>query len=401
MREISIILKKELRRIFQDKKLIFSLFILPVILVVGIYGLMFFMMQNANDDIAEHVSEVYIMNIPEDFKELITNNEYAGNVNIVQSESELDSIKDDILNGDVDLLIVFGENFSEDVNAYEDVKAPDVKTYYNPSEDYSAAARSNYLTLLEQYRMVLLQDRVGDLELVKVFTVDAANEDSVIQDDDKAAGKLLGVMLPYMITMMLFAGAMSIGTDMITGEKERGTMATMLLTPINRMNIVLGKIIAMAIISIITALMYMVSMIIAMPFMSTQDTEILTNIRLLPVQYVELLAILLSAVFLYVAIVALIAVFSRTTKEASTYMSPAYMLVIVIGLLTLFQTNEATTPEYLIPVYNISIALKNIFTREITIMQCLIATVSTFIYSFIMVVVMTKAFNNENTMFNA
>lgn len=401
MRGISIILQKELRRVFQDKKLVISLFILPVVLVVGIYGLMFFLMNSADEDVEAHISKVYIMNEPQDFKQLIDNNEYSGDVNIVQNEDELDTIKTDVLNGDVDLLIVFPSDFSEAIKNYPNSVIPEVMTYYNPSEDYSATAKSNYVVLLEQYRTLLLQERVGDLDLIKIFSVDETNTESVIQDDDKAVGKVLGVMLPYIITMMLFAGAMSIGTDMITGEKERGTMATMLLTPIKRTNIVLGKIIAMAIISTITAVMYVVSMIIAMPFIPTEDTELLSNIKLLPVQYIELIIILVGAVFMYVAIVSLIAVFSRTSKEASTYMSPAYVIVIVVGLLTVLQTKEASLVEYAIPLYNISLILKNIFTRDITVLQFVIGTVTTYLYSAIMVVIMAKAFNSEKTMFNA
>lgn len=401
MRGISIILQKELRRVFQDKKLVISLFILPVVLVVGIYGLMFFLMNSADEDVEAHISKVYIMNEPQDFKQLLDNNEYSGEVNLVQNEDELDTIKTDILNGDVDLLIVFPSDFSEAIKNYPNSAIPEVMTYYNPSEDYSATAKSNYVVLLEQYRTLLLQERVGDLDIIKIFSVDETNTESVIQDDDKAVGKVLGVMLPYIITMMLFAGAMSIGTDMITGEKERGTMATMLLTPIKRTNIVLGKIIAMAIISTITAVMYVVSMIIAMPFIPAEDTELLSNIKLLPVQYIELIIILVGAVFMYVAIVSLIAVFSRTSKEASTYMSPAYIIVIVVGLLTMLQTKEASLLEYAIPLYNISLILKNIFTRDITVLQFVIGTVTTYLYSAIMVVIMAKAFNSEKTMFNA
>lgn len=401
MRGISIILQKELRRVFQDKKLVISLFILPVVLVVGMYGLMFFLMNSADEDVEAHISKVYIMNEPQDFKQLLDNNEYSGEVNLVQNEDELDTIKTDILNGDVDLLIVFPSDFSEAIKNYPNSAIPEVMTYYNPSEDYSATAKSNYVVLLEQYRTLLLQERVGDLDLIKIFSVDETNTESVIQDDDKAVGKVLGVMLPYIITMMLFAGAMSIGTDMITGEKERGTMATMLLTPIKRTNIVLGKIIAMAIISTITAVMYVVSMIIAMPFIPAEDTELLSNIKLLPVQYIELIIILVGAVFMYVAIVSLIAVFSRTSKEASTYMSPAYIIVIVVGLLTMLQTKEASLLEYAIPLYNISLILKNIFTRDITVLQFVIGTVTTYLYSAIMVVIMAKAFNSEKTMFNA
>ena len=77
-----------------------------------------------------------------------------------------------------------------------------------------------------------------------VFTVNSDNPDMVIQDEEKAGGKVLGMMLPYFVTILLFAGAMGIGTDMVAGEKERGTMASLLVSPIKRSSIVLGKVFA-------------------------------------------------------------------------------------------------------------------------------------------------------------
>ena len=82
----------------------------------------------------------------------------------------------------------------------------------------------------------------------------------VVQDDQKASGKALGMMLPYFITILLFAGAMGIGTDMIAGEKERGTMASLLVTPVKRKSIVLGKVFALMTISGISSVIYIVVM---------------------------------------------------------------------------------------------------------------------------------------------
>ncbi len=78
------------------------------------------------------------------------------------------------------------------------------------------------------------------MQSLTVFTVNSDNPDMVIQDEQKAGGKALGMMLPYFVTILLFAGAMGLGTDMVAGEKERGTMASMLVAPIKRSSIVLG-----------------------------------------------------------------------------------------------------------------------------------------------------------------
>ena len=105
------------------------------------------------------------------------------------------------------------------------------------------------------------------MQSLTVFTVNSDNPDMVIQDEQKAGGKALGMMLPYFVTILLFAGAMGLGTDMVAGEKERGTMASMLVAPIKRSSIVLGKVFALMIISGISSVVYVAVMVGFLPQM--------------------------------------------------------------------------------------------------------------------------------------
>ena len=121
--------------------------------------------------------------------------------------------------------------------------------------------------VLESYRQSLLAQRVDDMEELTVFTVNSDNPDMILQDKEKAGGKVLGMLLPYFVTILLFAGAMGIGTDMIAGEKERGTLASLLVSPVKRSSIVLGKVFALMIISGATSVVYVAAMVAFMPQM--------------------------------------------------------------------------------------------------------------------------------------
>ena len=206
------------------------------------------------------------------------------------------------MRGTADLLIVFPEDFSEQITAYEESEQPpDIKTFYNPSEEYSQAARDTMLGMLETvYEKELLEERFGNLNVVTAFTIDSTNEESEIQDENKAAGRMLGMLLPYLITILLFAGTMSLGTDTITGEKERGTLACMLVTPIKRSEIVLGKLLALTIMSILSASVYVVSFVIALPKSIGSIAAEGLNVSFNPQQIAMMAAIVLSLAFLYV-----------------------------------------------------------------------------------------------------
>ena len=169
----------------------------------------------------------------------------------------------------------------------------------------------------ESYEKALLAERLGNINIINVFTVDAKNTDSVIQDDEKATGKFLGTLLPYLITILLFAGTMSLGTDAITGEKERGTMASMLVTPVRRGDIVLGKLLALTVLSIMSASVYVIAMTVALPkSMETMAQGADLSVTFGVDQILMIAVIILSLAFLYVALVGVTSVFAKTVKEA-------------------------------------------------------------------------------------
>lgn len=401
------IMKKELTRVFTDKRLVISLFILPAILIIGIYYLVGQMQSAAIDDVEKHISNVYIQNAPKDFKDILTAVDYEANINYLKAGEDLTGIKEGILNGTVDLLVTFEDNFLEKVNAYKDGGIiPEVKTFYNPSEDYSTAARSNFVeNVLNVYKQKLLTDRFGDINQLTVFYVDKDSESSQIVDDQKASGKIFGMLLPYLITLMLFQGAMSLGIDAITGEKERGTMASMLLTPLKRKEIVMGKLFSLCILASLSAAVYAVSMIAAMPLIlsSYSDGEMGDlSLKFSALQTLELLVILLVMVYLFVAIVSLASVIAKTAKEAGAYVTPILIIVLVAGMATMFTGNEEKALySYAIPVYGNAISIQKLLVNELTLQQFGVTVGGTLLLAVILTALLTKAFNSEKVMFNA
>lgn len=392
------IYKKELARIFKDKKMIFSVFLLPVLIMVGIMALVGNLATRQVEDIENHRSIVYMINEPDSFSAFLEAADLNMEVNTIKTDGERENVMDLLRNGDADLLIEFPENFDSMIQEYQTGdEVPQIKTYYNPSEDYSSSAYeliSNQT--LEAYRQTLLSQRVADMNGLQIFTVNSDNKDMIVQDDQKASGKALGMMLPYFITILLFAGAMGIGTDMIAGEKERGTMASLLVTPVKRKSIVLGKVFALMTISGISSVIYIVVM--GATFLKILGGDSGLDIEITPEQIVMIGILLVAIAFLYSAIVILISVFARDLKEASTYITPAYMVVLVIGMMTMFTTSEAGMKDYLIPFYNTALALKGILTSEVTMAQYGVTLVMTLVLGGILTAVIAKAFESEKVM---
>lgn len=399
MRGIGEIFKKEIARVVKDRKMLFSVFLLPALLMVGIMSLTSNLVSNMEEDIDSHVAVIYVSNMPESFQTLLDAGESAYDIRSMKEEEQ---IKEELKKGEADLWIEFPENLESQVENYrEGDRIPQVKVYYNPSEDYSSAAYQEISgQVLEGYRQMLLQNRVGNLEQLTVFTVNSDNPEMVVQDDKKANGKALGMMLPYFITILLFAGAMGIGTDMIAGEKERGTMASLLVSPVKRSSIVLGKVFALMVISGISSLIYVVVMVASMPLMSKAmvGTESGMKMEITLEQGVMLAGILIALAFLYSTLIILFSVFAKSTKEASTYVMPAYLLVLVIGLMSMFTSKAPSSETYFIPLYNSAIVLKGILSDEVTWMQFASTLLSNLALGAVLTGVIVKAFERENVM---
>ena len=391
-----------MRRVFREPKMIFSLFILPVILMVGIYALIGYLGNSMTKDIEAHTSLVYMQNVPSELNDSLSAFTSKADVRGVESSEMLEELKTQVANGDVDLVVVFPQDFMSAVNDYEHGSGiPDVLVYYNPSEDYSSEAWNRFSDVLNNtVRPALLETRIGDLKLLDVFTVNAGTDNGgQLINEQKASGKMLSMMLPYLITMMLFAGTMSLGTDTITGEKERGTMASMLVTPVKRRDIVLGKLLALTCMSMLSAAVYIVAMVIAMPqALGAGDMAISFTAE----QVVMVVFLMIFLAFFYVSLVALVGVLAKTVKEATTYVTPLYIIVIVAGLFTMLSTSGGhETYEYFIPVYSSALALGEIFTQELTLVHFLISAGSTLVLSVIISGIIVKAFDSERLMFNA
>ena len=393
---------KEMARILKDKKMVFSVFLLPVLIMVVLLTIINNLAGQMQSDIEEHKAIVWMQNEPDSFETFLASAGAEYDIRTIASDSDRGEAEDAILNGDADLLIEFPVDFDAMIAGFQEGDAvPQIKTYYNPSEEYSSQAYQEIsVGVLESYRQTLLAGRVGNPDAITVFTVNSDNDDMVIQDDEKASGQALGMMLPYFITILLFAGAMGIGTDMIAGEKERGTMASLLVAPVKRSSIVLGKVFALMVVSGIYSLVYVAGMVICTPFMMDSMTGMdeALNLNLGPDQILMLGLLLVAIAFLYSAVVALISVFAKTTKEASSYIMPVYMVVLVVGLLTMFRMGDGGPWDYYIPFYNSAIALQAILSHELTMSQYLITLVETLALGGILTVLIARAFNNEKVM---
>ncbi len=395
---IMTILKKELRRVFGDKKMIFGMFIMPPLMMIIIFSLIGNTMGNMMEDVESHKSLVYFSNLDEkteaDLGSLVE-------TMIIESvkDDEIESLKEKLKNGEIDAIVELPSDFRDKIENYDRENIPNINIFYNPSEDNSEVAYRKLESIFdENIKKPVIKNRIKDEKILEVYTINK-DTDATIFKEEKMSGKALSMMLPYFIVIMLYSSIMGLAIDTFTGEKERGTMASLLLAPIKRTDIVLGKLIGLTIISMISSIAYVVSMSIVMPKAMSFGQD--TAVKFTFAQFGQIALIMLSMAFLMVAMISIIATYSKNAKEAGTYIAPLYIVVIVAGVMTMTSTGEVSPFQYLIPIYGSCIAIGRSIIAELTVTNLLYSIGSNIIIGLIFSYIVAKMFGSEKIMFNS
>ena len=390
------ILKKELKRFFGDKRMAFTTILMPGIMIFVMYTFMgdaISGMVTVDDD---YVYKIESTNMPDSIKSLMDGMKLSDGMKDIDTNGG-GAAKEKIRNNEdeLDLYIVFPENFESDIAAYNSTsggKAPDVQVYYNSASTESQAVYKMFIEMMDSYEAAMANK--FDINNDKNIKYDLAEEKD-------AAASIFSSMLPMLLLMFIFSACMAVGPESISGEKERGTIATLLVTPAKRSHIALGKIIALSIIALLSGMSSTIGTLLSLPKLAnTENTGIETNVYGIT-EYLMLALVMLSTVLLIVTLVSIISAFAKSTKEAGTYITPLMIVVMLVGLSGMF-TDGAKTElfYYLIPIYNSVQSMTGIFSFDILPSGMAASVASNIAYTGIGVFVLTRMFNNEKIMFN-
>lgn len=389
MNNILTILKKELARFFGDKRLAFSSILLPGLMIYIMYTFMGSALSTMFES-TEEASSLYAVSVPASLQETLSSQFSITEVD----PSQVDALQTDIENQDANILVVFPSDFDEAVAAYDSASgaaAPAVEIYYNSANTDSSTAQSVLVSILDQYESALANKfdvNPGDPSLYDL----ASDRDS--------AAMIFSSMLPMLLMIFLFTGCMSVAPESIAGEKERGTIATLLVTPVKRSHIAIGKIIALSIIALLSGISSTLGTVLSMPALMGAASDNM-NIGIYTVSDFLLLAVvILSTVLFLVAVISVISAYARTIKEAQSYVTPLMIIATLIGITAMF---GGGAPQdwfyYFIPLYNSVQCMSAIFSFTCIPVNALITVASNLIYSVVFVFILTRMFNNEHVVF--
>ncbi len=384
------VFKKELKRFFSDRKTAVMTVIMPGILIYIMYSFMGSAMTGfiSGDSVNYDVKAV---NLPAFVSEIFKD------ADVVFSEitqSELQSAKEEVKNGDgCAAVITFPEAFESAVAEYDVAsgkQAPLIEIYYNSSSTDSQAAFTVLNSVLGGYESAICNK----------FDINTGSEVYDVADDESVTGMMFSLLLPMLLMIFLFSGCMAVGVESVAGEKERGTVATLLVTPVKRSHIVIGKLLALALIALMSGASSAIGTFVSLPKLFGGEEFAVSGSVYTFADYALLAAVILSTVMVLITLIAIVSTLSKSMKEAQTYVLPFMILNMAVGISGMFGGAKENAAFYLIPLYNSVQSMVSIFSFSVSYLNIFVTVAANLLTAALGVFVLTRLFNSEKVMFS-
>lgn len=382
------VFRKELARFFGDKRMAFTTVLLPGLMIFFLYSFMGTALTDQFTVDEDYVPSVHAAALPDSLRAMA---ESAGMELIAVTPEEIPAVKEALTEQEAQLLALFPEDFESRVLTYDPASgapAPRVELYWNSASVESQSAYAALCALLDAYESALSNR----------FDVNAGEGTYDLATEEDTAGTFFASMLPMLLTMFLFAGCMSVAPESIAGEKDRGTIATLLVTPLKRSHLALGKICALSVIALLAGASSTLGTLLSLPKLVQMNGDL--SVPYGPAHYLALTVVILSTVLLIVTVISIISAFAKSAKEAQTYITPLMIVVTLVGITAMFGSGpQQSLPMYLIPFYNTVQAMTSIFSFQLHAGRILLTVLTNLVFSGAGVFVLTRMFHSERIMF--
>lgn len=404
---------KELLELTRDKKtLIFTILlptlIMPVILL-GFFALSINIADKARQEMlnfsivgSEHFEQIE--------RALTADKDLKFNLIAVEQNQDVNDLIND---GKIRFAIVIPENTLSQIGSG---LSAEIEFRYNDSASTSALIFNRVNKALKDLKRTELSKRYEKLGLTKAqgdaFSKPIYLIKKSTADDRESMGEKFGALLPYILILIGLSGAMYPAIDLGVGEKERGTLETLLLTPVPRFQLVLAKFAVIFTTSFLSVFLSLISFALVISVFGPMAIasigvdankatgeliEALSSISIVDVLLMFSMLVPVAAIF--ASVLLSVSIYARTFKEAQNYMSPIMLIVFFPLILAMLPGVKLDWVWAAVPISNISLAIKEIFKGTIEPEMLMVIFASTTIMAGILLALCNWWFQREQVLF--
>ncbi len=394
LKRVKIIYFKEMLDTLRDRRTLISMILVPIllfpVLMFGMSGLVVFLTKKAE----EKPARVMILgkkNAPYLTERIFQDEKFK----IVEESDFKNAIKEKR----IEAAVVFSEDFERKIEKEDSAQAI---IYYDRTEVKSDIAMGKLRDHLRDYEDSIVTFRLKKRKIEKSLLYPVNVKDENVASKEKMGGFMLSMFLPYIVILLALTGAMYPAIDLTAGEKERGTLETILVSPASRGELATGKFLCVMTVSVITAILATCSMGITAGMSFAQmgsftGEEAQISIKFISIVVILILLLPISALFS--SLLLSISLFAKSFKEAQSYITPFMLLVIMPAMISFMPGVELNWFFAFVPVINVSLALKDALLGSYNWGFIGLIFVSTAIYASFSIFVTKRLFEKEEVLF--
>jgi sodium transport system permease protein len=272
-------------------------------------------------------------------------------------------------------------------------RAGSASIYFDSVREDSLEAEGRLVDGLADFRQALVRQRERERGLAEGFSVGLDVHAANLAPDQRRSGQILGLFLPFLLVTMSLLGGFYPAIDLTAGEKERGTMQTLLCAPISPVEIVTGKYFAVWITSLIAAFANVVSLGATVMRILPGD-----SISVAPGTLFLAFAMLLPVTFFVTAVFLAVAAFAKDFKDGQNFLTPVYMLLALPAGVTMLPGIELNAWTAFVPVVNIALLIKALLIAEAAPDLIFLVLLSSTAYAALAVTLAARVFAREQVL---
>ena len=389
------IFKKELTDVLRDRRTLFFMIVIPVIVMplILIGSIKFQEYQSKKSD--EKVLNIGLINKTSDsqIRDYLLDQKGVYLVEDIDLDSLELGIKNDSLQGG----LYINKNFINDISTNG---MGEVEVYYK-SSDLMSKAKNRIYNALDIYKNEVVSERLSEFNVDKglLEPLDIINKD--MSTKKETIGKAVGGLIPYMLVIFIFLGAMYPAIDLGAGEKERGSLETLLSSPATKFEITVGKLMVVSLAGMVSGLISVVGISAPIYLLGNIPDQIKSTVLeiISPFIIVSVIILMIPIAIFFASMLLSISFYARSFKEAQSLMGPLNIVIIVPLMLTLGPGIEIDHITALIPLINVGLLTKEILAGSAKPIYFIETLSSLLFFAAIGIRFSVYWFNKENTIF--
>ncbi len=400
-RHVALVWQKELLDTIRDRRTLTLMIVVPLVLTPVLVLGPNVLRQSQEEKQLQQLQTVAVVN-GQEAPELLALLRESGLLRIRSvPDSDAKRAREELEEGEIDAVVEVPEGFAERIA--REAEPPEVVIRFDVSRSQSRTAREKLAQLLRAYRERVVAERLKQRGLSPQLLQPFTTRSEVVQAEERVSGFLLSMLLPLFLVLWAAVGGSQTAIDVTAGEKERGTLESLLVAPPKRSRLVVGKFLTITTVTLGATTLSLLGFALSLTLgrglfpessiFSQFGFAIRPQVLLLLFGVTALLAALMSALTFTLYL------WTRNFKEAQTYASYLSFAVMFPAFLVSFTDPPTTLPAMLLPVYNVAVVIKELLLGDIRWDHIGATLLSSGAYLALSLALAVKVFQDERVLF--